>query len=322
MPDTETIQYEEENTIKNYKEEINPYCYFLIGVHEDFCFEKQQKKFWNKFKNTKKTHPQWADENIWRGVWDQEKEAYMDYCVKYQKYYKNVSFILRPGDVTYNTKLPIITKTRPCERNETSQNIILNLDKTRHWYKPIKEVEQNDIAFEKKNDKIIWRGEPNGFLNTNYRACRKKLSTMFHKHVNENIDIGFVHDYENLKGRGFLSIQEQLQSKFIVSVEGGDVATNLKWILYSNSVCLMPNPTMCSWYMEDLLQEWVHYVPLADDFSDIEEKYNWCLENMDKCQEISENASKFLSIFLDSDFEAKVRDYIGLQYVENVSISF
>ena len=144
---------------------------------------------------------------------------------------------------------------------------------------------------------------------------------MFYKHVNENIDIGFVHDYENLKGRGSLSIQEQLQSKFIVSVEGGDVATNLKWILYSNSVCLMPNPIMSSWYMEDLLQEWVHYVPLALDFNDLEEKYEWCLKNMDKCQKISENARKFILPFFDEEQEKHITRNLLEKYYNHVYLN-
>ena len=322
FPDTEEVQYQEDDCIKTYKEEVNPYCYFLICIHEKFCFEEQKQRFWNKFKNTKRTYPQWANENIWKGVWDQEKEAYIDYCIEYQKYFKNVNFILRPGDVTYNTKIPIITKTRPCQRDETSQNVILNLDKTRHWNKPIKQVQDNDIMFDQKNDKIIWRGEPNGFMNTKFRACRRKLCTMFSEHENKNIDIGFVRDYENIKGRGFLSIKEQLQSKFIVSIEGGDVATNLKWILYSNSVCLMPKPIMSGWYMEDVLQEWVHYIPIALDFSDLEEKYKWCLENQDKCKEISENAREFILPFFDKEQEENITRNILKKYYNFVKIKF
>jgi hypothetical protein len=263
-------------------------------------------------------------------------KAYNDknYIIPMMEFFKSnpkfsgKGFLHRIGDVYFSTYVPIITKTKiickDIESKKNEKNVILNLDSDRHFYNPIKTVQENDIDFLEKNNKMVWRGAPNGivcqiYLNRPQRDIFVQKSSMIQ---NENIDIGFVYDYENLKGKGFLSIKEQLQSKFIVSVEGGDVATNLKWILYSNSVCLMPNPTMSSWYMEDLLQEWVHYVPLADDFSDIEEKYNWCLENMDKCQEISENASKFLSIFLDNDFEAKVRDSIGLQYVENVSICF
>ena len=28
---------------------------------------------------------------------------------------------------------------------------------------------------------------------------------------------------------------------------------------------------------------WTHYVPLKDDFSDIQEKFLWCEKNQDKC---------------------------------------
>lgn len=42
------------------------------------------------------------------------------------------------------------------------------------------------------------------------------------------IDINHVADTNNI-----MSIAEQLKSKFIISLEGGDVGTALKWILYS-----------------------------------------------------------------------------------------
>ena len=63
---------------------------------------------------------------------------------------------------------------------------------------------------------------------------------------NPMIDIGFVNSCEDLKTKNVITIKEQLKSKFLISVEGGDVATNLKWILYSNSTPLMAKPTMAS----------------------------------------------------------------------------
>ena len=69
-----------------------------------------------------------------------------------------------------------------------------------------------------------------------------------------------------------MTIAEQLQYKFIVSVEGNDVATNLKWIMSSNSLCLMPEPTYETWFAEARVEPNVHYVPLQPDFSDLVDK--------------------------------------------------
>jgi hypothetical protein len=117
-----------------------------------------------------------------------------------------------------------------------------------------------------------------------------------------------------------ISIEEQLKSKFLISVEGGDVATNLKWMMYSNSVVLMPSPTMCSWFMEDTLQPWVHYIPLETEFDDLEEKYEWCLNNLEKCEEIANNGKKFVEQFLDTEKENKIINMVLREYVDNVNI--
>ena len=175
-------------------------------------------------------------------------------------------------------------------------NIILKLNPERHWIKPIQCVRDNDIEFSQKNNKIIWRGGPNGFLYHKYRPSRLTFCEKWSTCLNSMIDVGFTHNFEDLPGKGRIEISDQIQSKFIISLEGSDVATNLKWIMYSNSVPVMPQPTMCSWLMENKLKPWVHYVPLANDFNDVEEKYNWCINNLDKCEEIAINSKKYIEL--------------------------
>jgi hypothetical protein len=40
-------------------------------------------------------------------------------------------------------------------------------------------------------------------------------------------------------------------------IAGNDVASGLKWALFSQSVVLMPPPNHTSWAMEELLEPWV-----------------------------------------------------------------
>lgn len=246
------------------------------------------------------------------------------------KKFKEKGFLHRIGDVYFSTKIPIITKTKNIiKEGEThpytvipQNNIIMNLNYDRHLVSPIAEVQKYDVPFDQKENKLVWRGCANGICiqTVMNRPRRDKLVEAASKINNDRIDIGFVHNYEDYKGKGWLSIKEHLQNKFLVSIEGGDVATNLKWILYSNSVCLMSKPTMCGWFMEDLLEEWVHYIPLAEDFSDIEQKYSWCLNNIEKCEEISKNASDFMKTFMDPNCEKRIQDRILSKYVESVNI--
>ena len=91
-----------------------------------------------------------------------------------------------------------------------------------------------------------------------------------------------------------MSLAQLLEHRYLISVEGNDVATNLKWVLYSNSTPFMPPPTTCSWLMEDQLQPWVHYVPLQPDFSDLVDKVKHCNTHVDQCYQIALNGRRYI----------------------------
>ena len=94
-----------------------------------------------------------------------------------------------------------------------------------------------------------------------------------------------------------LTIDEQLCYKFVLSVEGIDVATNLKWIMSSNSIAVMPQPEYETWFMEGTLIPDYHYISIKRDFSDLDEKINYYMKNEDKALEIIENAHRYIQQF-------------------------
>lgn len=93
------------------------------------------------------------------------------------------------------------------------------------------------------------------------------------------------------------SMKDQLKFKYILSIEGNDVATGLKWQMLSNSVVFMAKPTVVSFFMEDLLVPFVHYVPLKDDLSNLVDMVEWARENDEMCKWISDQATKFVNDF-------------------------
>jgi len=318
----EIIYYE------NNKKKIHPMyycnsipCIFVIDENFNYnIFKKIWDKRLNYLTNIKKIKNQYLEHNSYYNGMDYEFKVYCKKFIDYKKII-NKKLLMQTGDVHFNTPLPIITKTRPIYKNEKINNVILRLEEERHWFNPINNVKENDIPFNQKENKIIWRGGPNGFLDHPTRPTRKTLVLKYYN--NQNFDIGFVSDFNNIKntGKGHLSMKEQLESKFLISVEGGDVATGLKWMLYSNSVVLMAKPTMEGWFMEGTLKEWVHYIPLDNDFSDLEEKYDWCLNNLNKCEEISKNATKFIEQFMDEKTEKKLEELVIKKYMDNVNIN-
>ena len=65
------------------------------------------------------------------------------------------------------------------------------------------------------------------------------------------------------------------------------------WKLYSGSVLLKTKSKWKQWYYDEL-KEWEHYVPIENDFSDLNDKIEWCIHNEEKCIKITENAHQFV----------------------------
>ena len=232
--------------------------------------------------------------------------------------FDNKSFLYCWGDISHSIgRDAVITKTRP-RGNKTM--ILQKLVNFRHWNeKNFKDVISYDIAFNRKINKAIWRGASTGFVQ-NIGSRFDLIKKYFN---NEIIDVGFskiVQDKDEYKYylKNIIPIKEQLKYKFIISVEGNDVASGLKWQLYSNSIVLMYQPTIESWLMEFKLKPYVHYVPIKNDFSDILKQIDWCNNNYDKCIEIIKNSTKYIKQFLNLRKEKIIRKKIFQKYFENI----
>ncbi len=89
---------------------------------------------------------------------------------------------------------------------------------------------------------------------------REALVERYHRHP--LCDIGDIarHRHGTPQHRHFLSLRQQCAFKHIVSLEGIDVASNLKWIMSSRSFCFMLRPRFETWFLESTLVPGRHYV--------------------------------------------------------------
>ena len=194
------------------------------------------------------------------------------------------------GDVNYFFHAPTITKSRPISPNNAN-SIIFKLDKNRHFYFP-----QDYINFEDKKDMLFWRGGV-------YQANRTMFLRQFFTHP--LCDIGHTGSKKCNQqwAKPKISIQAHFPYKFLLSLEGNDVASNLKWIMHSNSLCLSTKPKYETWFMEGLLKADCHFACIKDDFSDVEEKLEFFTRHPNDAKEIIHNAHNFCAQFLDSKIE-------------------
>jgi alpha/beta superfamily hydrolase len=60
-------------------------------------------------------------------------------------------------------------------------------------------------------------------------------------------------------------------------------------------------------------------VLIKDDYSDLEEKLNWCNNNQDKCIQIVKNANFFMGQFKNKIVESYIEDKVLSKYFELVN---
>ena len=195
------------------------------------------------------------------------------------------------------------------QADDIMQPIVWKLASHRH-YSQLPSVSKYDTPWPLKKDMAIFRGQLTGALESfdKKKSAQDNCDNMVRcqlvqQHSNSSlVDAKLTTTRKRLPEvlggvklvSPKVSIKFQMEYKGLIMLEGNDVASGLKWALLSQSVVLMPKPKHTSWAMEERLEPWVHYVPLNDKATDVEEKVQWIIENDEKAQRISKRASLWI----------------------------
>lgn len=204
------------------------------------------------------------------------------------------------GDVTHIPNVPSFIKSRPIF-GSNQNSVVLKLNQVRHF-----KFVDDPVRYQDKKDMVAWRG-------VGFQPHRQKVIHAFYNHPQCNI--GQTRPVEGLPWeKGFMSIEEQLQYKFLLCIEGNDVATNLKWAMSSNSLVIMSKPKYETWFMEGKLEAGVHYVEVKDDYSDLPEKMDYYLANEQEALAIIKNAHQWVEQFKDKRKERLISLMVADKY--------
>lgn len=210
-----------------------------------------------------------------------------------------------PGDVYFTPEVPTVVKSRLL--TDANQNsVLLKLDKLRHFL-----FIEDRLGFREKADRVIFRGK------IRHSRLRTRFMETFFGHP--MFDVGVVGRNEGCPEAWMAAkktLREHLGYKFIVALEGNDVASNLKWVMSSNSLALMTRPTCETWFMEGRLQPGVHYVEVKEDFSDVLEKVNYYIAHPDEAEAIVRNAHAYIAQFRDERREDLIQLMVLRRYFE------
>ena len=234
-----------------------------------------------------------------------EHFAYFFDTYRYTRYFPNsYSIQLIEGDVNTIPSTPSFVKSRPLD-GDNSNSVLLKLNKYRHF-----SFINDEIPFEAKKDKIIGRAIVS-------QPHRIRFYEMWFGHP--MCDLGHVSDAK-LHNPAWrtpkISREKHLDYKFILCLEGNDVATNLKWVMNTNSLAVMTLPKFETWFMEGRLIPNYHYVAIKDDYSDLVERMEYYIHHTDEAQAIINHAHEFVKQFLDKKREDIVSLLVVQKYFE------
>ncbi len=215
------------------------------------------------------------------------------------------------GDVNFEAPTPAFTKTRPIVGPDGHSNcVVMRLNSVRHFVFVNDKVRWND-----KKDQLVFRNVVEGKPH--------RINYLLRTFDNQLCDSGeTTRDTPALPEyvKPYMTMEEMLTYKFIACIEGNDVATNLKWVMSSNSVAVMPRPKFESWFMEANLIPGYHYIEIKDDYSDITEKLTHYLTHPEEAEAIIAHAHEYVAQFKNKRLEKWLQYKVAERYFRQTNI--
>lgn len=214
-------------------------------------------------------------------------------------------FLFIAGDVTQVPASPTFVKSRPIN-GSNSNAVLLKLNKLRHFT-----LTTHDKPFSEKKDMIVGR--------TSWANGSPQRRQLYHDYWNHPLcDVGKTRQEQNedmpQTVKPYLSREEQLDYKFVACIEGVDVATNLKWVMSSNSIAVSPPMKYETWFMEGSLVPNYHYIEVKPDFSDLIEKLEYYIARPEEAETIIRHAHEYVRQFRNKRMERATQLAVAQKY--------
>jgi hypothetical protein len=151
-------------------------------------------------------------------------------------------------------------------------------------YNPFRSFHRG-IPFRQKKNQIIFGCRVQRGGKYNFLTCKTEhpnigeMSPRQYFYTDHVCKDNVVYGYEL-----WIDNKEMVNYKYILDVDGNACTWDATaWKLNSGSVIMKTKSPWRQWFYDDYIP-WVHYIPIADDFSDLQEKYHWCEDHPVECE--------------------------------------
>ena len=305
--------------LKAYMREYIPKCFTQwmlngelekIKQREDYEYILKRVDYYNKLgPDSQYDQQDWEKEaiEVRHQPMTRQKVYYLD-AMEIARYFSGkLKWILLSGDITHVPNVPTIIKSRPLVENNQN-SVVLKMEKVRHFL-----FVDDKKPWGKKKNVAIFRGDL-GARKQNRDVFMEKFADGQSPMV-DAASTNLIEAHPEWLAQK-MTIEEHLDYKFIMSLEGNDVASNLKWVMSSNSIAVTPKHTVETWFMEGTLIPNYHYIEVKDDFSDLEERLTYYIEHPDEAEAIIRHAHEYIDQFRDLEREKLISLLVLKKYFE------
>jgi|LauGreSBDMM110SN_4_FD.fasta_scaffold45002_1 hypothetical protein len=159
------------------------------------------------------------------------------------------------------------------------------------------------IPFHKKISQVVFACNPRG---DKYNFTTRRDIEMNPREYLKTVNV----PKDNIHCPEQIAREDMINYKYILDIDGNASTWDATaWKLNSGSVIFKSDSNWVQWFYDEY-KPWIHYIPIADDFSDIQEKFNWCEDNPERCLEITQNAKRL--------FQKIYRHHNVVKYTEDL----
>lgn len=137
-----------------------------------------------------------------------------------------------------------------------------------------------------KFDKLFWAGQMS-------HHTRKVFVEKFSSHPKMEIVSHRDHwGHSTDTPPRYLSLPDHCDYKYMLDLQGNGYSGRTKLLLHTNRPLFYQNRRLHEYWFWDL-EPFVHYIPVKEDLSDMEEKFSWAENNPEECSKIAKTAYEF-----------------------------
>jgi hypothetical protein len=158
------------------------------------------------------------------------------------------------------------------------------------------------LPWDEKISKSFWRGTGSGDPDDN---LRKRVVS--HLKNSPHADVKLVGGTPEERLTGLYDSHRPLadfaRHKYNLVVDGACIASSLQWVFASGCVPILVTHPGNNWWFKSYLEPMKHYVPVAYDLSDVDERLEWLVSHDEEARTIAENAVAFSRYYLSAAFQ-------------------